>query len=144
MTETLLDDDWVVLVGNEISPLKEREQTLTEAHRLALHEARSDVLTSLPNRRQILDSLSTAIKALPDADASVAIVLIDVNMPDISGFRLADQIRQRPALRALKLVALTGDASSSDREAALSGGFDYHLAKPVDMAALTSILASTR
>ncbi|ASL49035.1 putative diguanylate cyclase YegE (plasmid) [Burkholderia sp. AD24] len=79
MNETLLDDGWVVLVGTEISPLKDREQTLTDAHRLALYEARTDVLTSLPNRRQVLDSLSVAIAALPDADATVAIVLIDLD-----------------------------------------------------------------
>jgi DNA-binding response OmpR family regulator len=37
---------------------------------------------------------------------------------------------------------LTGDASENDRVAALAAGFDHHMTKPVDMQALTSILAS--
>lgn len=79
MTETLLDDGWVVLVGNEISPLKEHERALTNAHSRALHEARTDVLTSLPNRRQVLDCLTAAIDALPDASTPLALVLVDLD-----------------------------------------------------------------
>ena len=70
------------------------------------------------------------------------VAFVDVNMPEISGFGLIDQMRHQPVLRQVKLVALTSDASQLDREAALSGGCDSHLAKPRDMEALASILAS--
>ncbi|MEZ0606082.1 response regulator [Paraburkholderia sp. IW21] len=70
------------------------------------------------------------------------VAFLDVNMPEIDGFTLAAQLRNRPALGHVKFVALTGDASRADREAALAAGFDHHLAKPVDMRALSSILAS--
>ncbi|MEZ0606081.1 GGDEF domain-containing protein [Paraburkholderia sp. IW21] len=79
MTETLLDDGWLVLVGSEISPLKENEQALANAHRRALHEARTDALTALPNRRQVLDYLGSAILTLPAPGTSVAIVLFDLD-----------------------------------------------------------------
>ena len=70
------------------------------------------------------------------------VAFLDVNRPEISGFGLVDQMRHQPALRQVKPIALTRDASQLDREAALSGGFDSHLAKPLDMEALASILAS--
>jgi signal transduction histidine kinase/ActR/RegA family two-component response regulator len=85
-------------------------------------------------------SAPEALSALDDFTPDVA--FIDVNMPDIDGFSLAAELRTRPALKHLKLVAFTGDASENDRMAALSAGFDRHMAKPVDMQALTSILAS--
>ncbi|MFL9905722.1 hybrid sensor histidine kinase/response regulator [Paraburkholderia sp. RL17-337-BIB-A] len=85
-------------------------------------------------------SAPEALSALDDFTPDVA--FIDVNMPDMDGFSLAAELRTRPALKHLKLVAFTGDTSESDRVAALSAGFDRHMAKPVDMQALTSILAS--
>jgi signal transduction histidine kinase len=82
------------------------------------------------------EALSALVDVIPD------VAFIDVNMPDIDGFSLAAELRTRPTLKHLKLVALTGDASENDRVAALAAGFDHHMTKPVDMQALTSILAS--
>ena len=70
------------------------------------------------------------------------VAFVDVNMPEISGFGHVDQMRHQAARRQVKLVALTSDASQLDREAALSGGFDFHLAKLLDMEVPASILAS--
>lgn len=85
-------------------------------------------------------SAGEALAALDGFTPDVAFV--DVNMPHVDGFALAAELRTRPALKHLKLVALTGDSSENDRVAALAAGFDCHLAKPVDMQALTSILAT--
>ncbi|MFP3564044.1 response regulator [Paraburkholderia sp. SIMBA_030] len=76
-------------------------------------------------------------------DATTRVVaFIGLNMPDVAGFALAAKFRRRPGLRQARLVALTGDASRADHDAALSAGFDHHLSKPVDMQALAAILAS--
>jgi signal transduction histidine kinase/ActR/RegA family two-component response regulator len=85
-------------------------------------------------------SAAEALAALADFTPDVA--FIDVNMPHVNGLALAAELRALPALKHLKLVAVTGDASETDRMAALTAGFDHHLAKPVEVAALTSILAS--
>jgi CheY-like chemotaxis protein len=85
-------------------------------------------------------SADEALAALDGFTPDVA--FIDVHMPHVDGFALAAELRTRPALKHLKLVALTGDVSENDRVAALAAGFDRHMAKPVDMQALTSILAT--
>ncbi|MBU7443473.1 GGDEF domain-containing protein [Paraburkholderia fungorum] len=79
MTETLLDDGWLVLVGSEISPLKENERSLVRAHERALHEAKTDALTGLPNRRQVLDYLDTAIVTMSARETPIAIALFDLD-----------------------------------------------------------------
>jgi CheY-like chemotaxis protein len=83
-------------------------------------------------------SATEALVALQNFSPDAA--LIDLHMPEIDGYALAAELRSRPVLGQLKLVALPGDVSPGDREAALRQGFDYHLAKPVDMQELTSIL----
>ena len=85
-------------------------------------------------------SAAEALAALADFTPDVA--FIDVNMPHVDGLALAAELRTLPALKHLKLVAVTGDASETDRMAAITVGFDHHLAKPVEVATLTSILAS--
>ncbi|MFL9912716.1 GGDEF domain-containing protein [Paraburkholderia fungorum] len=96
MTETLLDDGWLVLVGSEISPLKENERSLAHAHERALHEARTDALTGLPNRRQVLDYLDTAIVRLPAPETPSAIALFDLdrfkNINDEHGHLAGDAV----------------------------------------------------
>jgi diguanylate cyclase (GGDEF)-like protein len=96
MTETLLDDGWLVLVGSEISPLKENERSLAHAHERALREARTDALTGLPNRRQVLDYLEAAIVTLPAPETPIAIALFDLdrfkNINDEHGHLAGDAV----------------------------------------------------
>ena len=59
-------------------------------------------------------------------------ILLDIGLPGVDGYMVAQSIRTRfPKLRA-RLLALTGYGRSEDRDLALSCGFDDHLAKPVD------------
>lgn len=69
------------------------------------------------------------------------LVLCDIGMPDVDGYQVARAFRAVPELRGVVLVALTGYAQVSDREAARQAGFDEHLAKPADMARLQTLLA---
>jgi CheY-like chemotaxis protein len=57
--------------------------------------------------------------------------LLDIGLPDIDGYGLAERIRARPEGGAMKLVALTGWGSESDRARAKQARFDEHLVKPV-------------
>lgn len=68
------------------------------------------------------------------------VCLLDIGLPDMDGYALAAHMRAMPAMRACRLVAVTGYGQRSDRARALSAGFDHHLVKPVDMAALLALL----
>jgi signal transduction histidine kinase/CheY-like chemotaxis protein len=64
------------------------------------------------------------------------IVLLDIGLPEVDGYEIARRLREIPALRAVKLVALTGYGQAEDRARTHAAGFDLHLVKPVDFAAL--------
>ncbi|HVU53363.1 MAG TPA: ATP-binding protein, partial [Polyangia bacterium] len=69
------------------------------------------------------------------------IVLCDVGMPGMDGYAVARAFRADPELRGIFLVALTGFAQAADRARAREAGFDEHLAKPANMAAINALLA---
>ncbi len=69
------------------------------------------------------------------------IIFCDIGLPGMSGYEIAQVIRQDPELKDIYLVALTGYAGQADVELAIKHQFDQHLAKPVDMIALQRILA---
>ena len=70
------------------------------------------------------------------------VVLCDIGLPgELDGYGVATALRHEPATAAAQLVALTGYARPEDRRRALESGFDAHLAKPLDLAALRQLLA---
>ena len=63
-------------------------------------------------------------------------------MPDMNGYDLACQIRERPEYRDVVLIALTGWGRDGDRRRAREAGFDHHVGKPADAAALLALMDS--
>jgi PAS domain S-box-containing protein len=72
------------------------------------------------------------------------VMLLDIGLPDMSGYDLAARIRATAWGRETILVAVTGWGQESDRERAFSSGFDYHLTKPISTDALETLLQSLR
>jgi PAS domain S-box-containing protein len=70
------------------------------------------------------------------------VVLLDIGLPGLSGFEVAKQLRQQPALQNAVLVALTGYGRESDRQRSQEAGFDHHLVKPGDFGKVLQILAT--
>lgn len=68
------------------------------------------------------------------------VILLDIGMPRLNGYEAARRIREQRQ-KGLKLVALTGWGQEEDRRRSAEAGFDAHLVKPVDLAALTKLLA---
>ncbi|MBS1149883.1 MAG: sensor hybrid histidine kinase [Myxococcaceae bacterium] len=69
------------------------------------------------------------------------IVICDIGLPDgMDGYAVARALRRDSATAAAYLVALTGYAQPDDQRRALNAGFDAHLAKPVELAALERLL----
>ena len=68
-------------------------------------------------------------------------MLIDIGMPKITGYEAARRLRQRYGDDCPVLIAVTGWKQASDKILATLAGFDHHVAKPYDPAALISLLA---
>jgi CheY-like chemotaxis protein len=69
-------------------------------------------------------------------------VLLDIGMPGMDGYEVARHIRQRANSTRVALVAVTGWGRDRDRALAREAGFDEHLVKPADLAALQSLLSA--
>jgi signal transduction histidine kinase len=82
-------------------------------------------------------------EALGVADAfRPDVVLLDIGLPRMNGYEVAQGIRQQPWGQRMVLIALTGWGQETDRHHSTAAGFDHHLVKPVDPSALLHLLAS--
>jgi PAS domain S-box-containing protein len=72
------------------------------------------------------------------------VVLLDIGLPGMDGYQVAQALRKFPSLRHTQLIALTGYGHARDREAALAAGFSQHLVKPLDFSKLAALLENTR
>src|SRR5439155_21908829 len=81
--------------------------------------------------------------ALELADAFVPdVVLLDIGLPMMSGYAVAQELRRRPALQHVYLAAVTGWGQAEDRRRAREAGFDIHLTKPLSTAAVEELLSA--
>jgi len=62
-----------------------------------------------------------------------AVVILDIGMPDLSGYEVARRIRSEAWGKDAFLLAITGWGQANDKENARAAGFDSHLTKPVDI-----------
>jgi PAS domain S-box-containing protein len=119
-------------------------------------ERRINVLV-VDDQRDIADSVAMLIetfghhaRAVYDGAEALAIsreqapdaMFVDIGMPGMTGYELAEAIRRDPALAKLQLVALTGYGREEDRAKVAEAGFDLHMTKPVTDADLHAVLAS--
>ena len=97
----------------------------------ALERRGMRVLTATTGREAI---------SILERSPEVAIVLMDIMMPEMDGYETIALIRGNPELRRLPIVALTAKAMKGDREKCLEAGASDYLAKPVNTEQLFSAL----
>ena len=80
----------------------------------------------------VTESAACAYQHLQAAGAHFDMVVTDIGMPEEDGYSLVRKLRSMQNGRQTLAIAVTGYVSKSDVEAAMSAGFDLHIAKPVD------------
>jgi CheY-like chemotaxis protein len=111
----------------------EDNQDAREVLRLTLEEAGHSVTVAEDGRRGI----EVALSAIPD------IVLIDIGLPDICGYEVAQTIRSRGQADGMTFITLTGYGEAAGRHRAEAAGFTSHVLKPVDPLTLPEIITSS-
>ncbi len=153
--ERLLDETALFLhrVVTDLPPEKQRmlerlnnsdEDLLNRTVLLVDDDARNIfALSSVLERRGMRVLTATTGTEAIDLIAStpdLAIVLMDIMMPQMDGYQTIQAIRQKPELRRLPIIALTAKAMKGDREKCLEAGASDYLAKPVNTEQLLSAL----
>ena len=95
----------------------------------------------LPGWGYITDVAHSGTEALDKARTfKPHIVLLDIGLPEMSGYEVAHRLRQDPSQASTVLVALTGYGQEEDRRRTKEAGFAAHLTKPVDVESLNRML----
>ena len=114
---------WTILVVDD-------SQDGADSLAFLLKAAGHAVLTAYDGRT----ALSIAQERLPD------VVLLDIGMPEMSGYDVARAIRREAWGRNMRLIALTGWGQAEHRRRSIEVGFDDHLVKPVELDVLEKLL----
>ena len=140
-------------------PVIEPPQAMADAD-AAASAAKDDVPLSIlvvDDNRDAADSLAEVLEAYGHrvtaayggqeavdvaGKGDVQVALVDIGMPTVDGFQVAERISHSEAGRDTLLVAVTGWGEKADRTRSKAAGFAYHLTKPVDFDALASLLAT--
>jgi PAS domain S-box-containing protein len=103
-------------------------------------DALAMLLEILGHEVQVVHDGLAALEAVQARSPDV--MLVDIGLPGIDGFEVAQRVRAIPRCRNVTLVALTGYGSSEDKERTRAAGFDHHLTKPVEIDALQGLVAT--
>jgi len=71
-------------------------------------------------------------------------VLLDIGLPGLDGYQVAERLRAQPAHRKTLVVAVSGYGQEEDRVRSKAAGFDYHVVKPIDPTVINGLLGSLR
>ncbi len=72
------------------------------------------------------------------------VVLLDIGLPEIDGYQVAERVRTMPGGAEMLLIAISGYAKEEHGNPAKNAAFDRHFVKPIDPAAITELLAAER
>jgi PAS domain S-box-containing protein len=118
----------------------------SRARRILVVDDNADAAESL---QRILEIYGHTVHAAADGYAALealetfrpTVVLLDIGLPQLDGYEVARRIRATPHGRNICLCAITGWGQAEDKRRAREAGFDEHMTKPVDLGALTALIA---
>jgi PAS domain S-box-containing protein len=120
-----------------------------ESRRILIVEDNDDARESL---RLLLESLGHQVIEASEGRLGVAlalderpdVILIDLGLPGLDGYEVAQALRSSPIGETAALIAVTGYGQADDRRRSKEAGFDAHLVKPVSQTLLSSLIAGAR
>ena len=118
---------------------------VTEAARVLIVDDERDGATSLG---MLLKLRGYAVEVVTDGTQCLThlesfkpdLVVLDIAMPQVSGYEIAKQIRMKPEFEKIAIVAMSGFADNAHRIRSIESGCDQHLVKPFDLATLETII----
>ncbi len=136
-------------LGRTTAVHAQSDRARTGPRRIVLVDDQDDARDML---RDLLESRMHVVYDASDGAQAIQLIaqhrpdvaFIDIGLPVMDGFEVAQKIRQRPELRDVRLVALTGYGRKSDIQAALSAGFDEHMTKPAALEEIELIISRSR
>jgi signal transduction histidine kinase len=98
--------------------------------------------------KEVLEELGYTVETAHDGPSAIntakafqpEIGLLDIGLPVMDGYELAQRLRAMPGGAQMRLVAVTGYGQETDRQRSRAAGFDQHLVKPVDLERLHRVL----
>jgi two-component system cell cycle response regulator DivK len=96
---------------------------------------------ALKSRGYTIETASDAVQARAVLETvKPALILMDLQMPGVSGFELTRELKLSPVTQDIPIVAVTAFAMRGDEERARAAGCDGYLTKPVDLQALRALV----
>jgi signal transduction histidine kinase len=134
------------VAGQELAEEVRDRSSLNARRRILVVDDNRDAAMSLAMMLKLMgNETRTAHDGLEAIDVAATlrpdVVMLDIGMPKLNGYDTAQRIRQQPWGQDLVLVALTGWGQDDDKRRSLEAGFNFHMVKPVDPAALETLLA---
>lgn len=133
-----IDTSQKIKKTNEQAPIN-HSPPLTGLHLLVVddNELNREIALELLKGKGATVSLATggieAIEKITQSQDQYDLVLMDIQMPDLDGLEATRRIRAIPEYASLFIVAMTANASQSDREECLAAGMNEHISKPIDL-----------
>ncbi len=126
---------------------REPQRPLQAPHRILVVD---DLAASAETLMTLLEMEGFEVKIASEGMAALAIaqafrpdvVLLDIGLPGMNGFEVANRLRALPESRDALLIALTGYGEAESRLRSAQAGFDFHMVKPADLELLLSMLAN--
>jgi len=133
------------LIASAVQPSIPQPHMRVPPRRILVVDDNEDAATALAMMLRLegheVESFFSAAEALARAaEFKPEVALLDIGLPEMDGYELAQRLRESVGPRRIRLVALTGYGQAEDRERARSVGFDEHLVKPADLRALQQVL----
>jgi CheY-like chemotaxis protein len=137
----------VVLTGTVSDERTAEESTPSSRRRILVVDDNRDSAISLGMMLQLMgNEVRTAhdgLEALRTAEVfGPDVVLLDIGLPKLNGYEVARRIRSEAWGRDVLLIAVTGWGQEEDKRRSKEAGFNFHLVKPVEPAALEKLLSS--